>query len=72
MPGIPLPAVLSQLWFDTSYNSGACARVFFSGLELLVCQIAINTVDNAFSAGMDLAALFSNYSNIRRGAYIDL
>ncbi|KAK4098171.1 NCS1 nucleoside transporter, partial [Parathielavia hyrcaniae] len=66
------PPDLSQLWLDTSYTSGARAAAFFSGLGLLVCQIAINTVDNAFSAGMDLAALFSSYINIRRGAYIGL
>jgi len=50
-------AVLSQLWLDTSYSSGARAGAFFSGLGLLVCQLAINTVDNAFSAGMDMAAV---------------
>lgn len=35
-------------------------------------QIGVNVVDNAFSAGMDLAGLFSSYINIRRGAYIGL
>jgi cytosine/uracil/thiamine/allantoin permease len=51
------PAVLSQLWLDTSYSSGARAGAFFTGLGLLICQIAINTIDNAFSAGMDMAAV---------------
>ena len=38
----------------------------------MVCQLAINTIDNAFSAGMDLCGLFPKYINIRRGAYIAL
>ncbi len=50
-------AILSQLWLDTSYSSGARAGAFFTGAGLLVCQVAINTVDNAFSAGMDMAAV---------------
>ncbi|OIW34157.1 NCS1 nucleoside transporter [Coniochaeta ligniaria NRRL 30616] len=66
------PPVLSQLWLDTSYSSGARAGAFFTGVGLLICQVAINTVDNAFSAGMDMAALCSSYINIRRGAYIGL
>lgn len=38
----------------------------------MTCQLAINTIDNAFSAGMDLAGLFPKYINIRRGAYVAL
>ncbi|KAB5518081.1 NCS1 nucleoside transporter [Coniochaeta sp. 2T2.1] len=66
------PPVLSQLWLDNSYSSGSRAAAFFTGLGLLICQVAINVVDNAFSTGMDMAALFSSYINIRRGAYIGL
>lgn len=66
------PPVLAQTWLDNYYTPGARAGAFFAGLGLLVCQVAINTVDNAFSAGMDLAALFSSYLDIRRGAYIGL
>ncbi|RKU47066.1 hypothetical protein DL546_009025 [Coniochaeta pulveracea] len=66
------PPVLAQMWLDNYYTPGARAGAFFAGLGLLVCQVAINTVDNAFSAGMDLAALFSSYLNIRRGAYLGL
>lgn len=42
------------------------------GVGLLMIQLSINVVDNAFSTGMDLAGLFSSYLNIRRGAYIGL
>lgn len=35
-------------------------------------QVAINVVDNAYSAGMDLAGLVSSYINIRRGAFLAL
>lgn len=37
-----------------------------------VCQLAINVIDNAFSAGFDMAGLFPRFINIRRGAYIGL
>lgn len=57
-------------WLDDSYTSRTRAAVFFAGVGLVVCQLAINTIDNAFSAGMDLAGLFPKYINIRRGAYI--
>jgi NCS1 family nucleobase:cation symporter-1 len=34
--------------------------------------LAINVIDNAFSAGFDMAGLFPKYINIRRGAYVGL
>lgn len=63
---------MAQQWLDTSYSSGARAGAFFAGVGLLMIQIGINVVDNAYSTGMDLAGLFSSYINIRRGAYIGL
>ncbi|KAJ2970201.1 hypothetical protein NQ176_g8302 [Zarea fungicola] len=39
---------------------------------MVTSQLAINTVDNAFSLGMDLSGIFPTYINIRRGAYIGL
>jgi len=65
------PDILSQ-WLDQDYSSGCRAAVVFAGIGLVVCQLAINTIDNAFSAGMDLAGLFPKYINIRRGSYIAL
>lgn len=65
-------ALIAQKWLDDHYTSGSRAAAFFAGVGLLICQIAINVVDNAYSAGMDLAGLFSSYINIRRGAYIGL
>lgn len=59
-------------WLSTSYSSSSRAAAFFAGVGLVVCQLAINTVDNSFSTGMDLAGLFPKYINIRRGAYIGL
>lgn len=38
----------------------------------MVCQLAINCIDNAFSTGMDMAGLVPSFINIRRGAYIGL
>lgn len=64
--------MIAQQWLDESYTSGARAAAFFACVGLLVIQISINVVDNAYSTGMDLAGLFSSYINIRRGAYIGL
>ncbi|TVY78355.1 Transporter aclS [Lachnellula suecica] len=59
-------------WLADSYSSSTRAAAFFAGVGLVVCQLAINTIDNSFSTGMDLSGLFPKYINIRRGAYIGL
>jgi hypothetical protein len=61
-----------QHWLDTDYTAKSRAAAFFAGFGLMICQLAINVVDNAFSAGMDLAGLFPAFINIRRGAYVGL
>jgi NCS1 family nucleobase:cation symporter-1 len=44
--------------------------VFFAGVGLAFSQLALNTVLNSVSTGMDIAGLWPRYINIRRGAYI--
>ncbi|KAF4554503.1 Permease-like protein 1 [Elsinoe fawcettii] len=66
------PPDLAQKWLDDDYNARSRAGAFFAGLGLVTCQLAINSIDNAFSAGMDLAGILPQYINIRRGAYIGL
>lgn len=44
------------------------AAAFFAGCGLVTPKLGINTIDNAFSAGMDMAGLFPAFINIRRGA----
>ncbi|KAJ4385736.1 hypothetical protein N0V93_010166 [Gnomoniopsis smithogilvyi] len=66
------PPLIAQQWLDDTYSNGARAAAFFAGVGLLMIQIGINVVDNAYSTGMDLAGLFSSYINIRRGAYVGL
>ncbi|KAK3679042.1 hypothetical protein LTR78_001495 [Recurvomyces mirabilis] len=66
------PPDLVQKWLDTDYNAKSRAAAFFAGCGLVVCQLAINVIDNAFSTGMDMAGLFPSFVNIRRGAYIGL
>jgi NCS1 family nucleobase:cation symporter-1 len=61
-----------QKWLDTDYNAKSRACAFFAGCGLVTSQLAINTIDNAFSSGMDIAGLCPTYINIRRGAYIGL
>ncbi|GAB7359908.1 hypothetical protein MBLNU230_g7435t1 [Neophaeotheca triangularis] len=57
---------------DTDYNAKTRAAAFFAGAGSVLCQLAVNVIDNAFSAGMDMAGLLPYYTNIRRGAYIGL
>lgn len=66
------PPLLVQAWLDHDYSAKSRAAGFFAGCGLVICQLAINTIDNAFSAGMDMAGLFPGFINIRRGAYIAL
>lgn len=66
------PPLVVQAWLDTDYNAKSRAGAFFAGVGLVTCQIAINSVDNAYSTGMDLAGLLPRWINIRRGAYIGL
>ncbi|KAE9963100.1 hypothetical protein BLS_009686 [Venturia inaequalis] len=66
------PPLVVQAWLDTDYNAKSRAGAFFAGVGLVICQIAINSVDNAYSTGMDLAGLLPRWINIRRGAYIGL
>ena len=66
------PPDLVQRWLDEDYNAKSRAGAFFAGFGLVVCQLAINSIDNAFSSGMDLSGLFPSYINIRRGGYVAL
>lgn len=66
------PPEIALKWLDTDYNKKSRAGAFFAGVGLVICQLAINTVDNSFSTGMDMSALFPKFINIRRGAYIGL
>lgn len=59
-------------WLETDYNPKSRAGAFFAGVGLVICQLAINTIDNAFSTGMDLSGVFPKFINIRRGAYLGL
>ncbi|KMU88453.1 uracil permease [Coccidioides immitis H538.4] len=66
------PPDVALMWLEADYNAKSRAGAFFAGTGLVVCQLAINTIDNAFSAGMDLSGLLPKFINIRRGAYIGL
>lgn len=66
------PPILILQWLDSDYNAKSRAAAFFAGSGLVISQLAINTVDNGFSLGMDLSGVFPTYINIRRGAYLGL
>ncbi|KAJ3492651.1 hypothetical protein NLG97_g5241 [Lecanicillium saksenae] len=64
-----LPSMLARV---VTMNPTAAARagVFFSGLALTFAQLGCNVPGNALGGGIDLAAIFPKFINIRRGAYI--
>ena len=64
------PAELAIRWMEDGYTSKARAGAFFAGFGFFISQLSINTVDNAWPGGFDLAALFPKWINIRRGAVI--
>ena len=66
------PNELALRWMQDGYTSKSRAAAFFAALGFFLSQLSINTVDNAWPGGFDLAALFPKWVNIRRGAYITL
>ncbi|KAH7010195.1 permease for cytosine/purines, uracil, thiamine, allantoin-domain-containing protein [Ilyonectria destructans] len=52
------------------YSAKARATAFFYSLGYVISQLTENTLGNGFAAGMDLAGLFPNWMNIRRGGII--
>jgi NCS1 family nucleobase:cation symporter-1 len=57
-------------WMQDGYTAKSRAAAFFAGLGFFLSQLSINTVDNAWPGGFDLAALLPRWVNIRRGAYL--
>lgn len=64
-----LPGLLAHI-VRKNPTPAARAGVFFSGLALTFAQLGSNVLGNALAGGIDLAAVFPRYINIRRGAYI--
>ncbi|KAM3548813.1 hypothetical protein ARSEF4850_009203 [Beauveria asiatica] len=64
-----LPGLMAHL-VRNDPTPAARAGVFFSGLALTFSQLGSNVLGNALAGGIDLAAVFPRYVNIRRGAYI--
>jgi nucleobase:cation symporter-1, NCS1 family len=54
------------IYIDCSVRGG----VFFASVGLAFSQLALNTVLNSVSTGMDIAGLWPQFINIRRGAYL--
>jgi nucleobase:cation symporter-1, NCS1 family len=69
--GLWNPPNIVQIWLDREYdNPKIRAATFFVSLGLLCSMVAINTVENGISGGMDAAGLLPKYINIRRGSYL--
>lgn len=68
--GLWNPPNIIQIWLDRDYhNPKIRAATFFVSLGLICSMVAINTVENGISGGMDAAGLLPRYINIRRGSY---
>lgn len=52
------------------HGAGGRAAVFFLALVMIVSQLSINVVGNVLAGGLDIAALFPKFVNLRRGAYV--
>ncbi|KAL4935176.1 hypothetical protein BDV06DRAFT_234578 [Aspergillus oleicola] len=64
------PPTLFVSLLERSNSSGTRAAVFFAGVALSVSQLGTNLPGNALPGGLDLASVFPQWINIRRGAYI--
>ncbi|KAH7913086.1 NCS1 nucleoside transporter family [Hygrophoropsis aurantiaca] len=71
-PNEPLLWKLYDLLEAIQMNEGPAARagVFFAAFAFLISQLCVNIVACGIVGGMDLAALFPKYLNIRRGSFI--
>lgn len=68
--GLWNPPNIVQIWLDTNYNARNRAAAFFVAVGLLLNILALNSVENGVSGGMDFAGLLPKYINIRRGSYL--
>ncbi|CZT23700.1 related to uracil permease [Ramularia collo-cygni] len=66
------PTELLLQWLADEYSPGSRAAAFFAGLGLLASQLVLNSLENCFSTGIDLACIVPKYLNIRRGALLAL
>ncbi|KAL2826344.1 permease for cytosine/purines, uracil, thiamine, allantoin-domain-containing protein, partial [Aspergillus pseudoustus] len=64
------PPTLFVAILEKDPTSGTRAAVFFAGLALSISQLGANLPGNALPGGLDLASVFPQFINIRRGAYI--
>ena len=54
------PTEIALRWLETDYTAKTRASGFFVGFGLMACQLVVNTFENGFSTGMDLAAIALN------------
>ncbi|KAL4898677.1 permease for cytosine/purines, uracil, thiamine, allantoin-domain-containing protein [Aspergillus ambiguus] len=63
-----LPTLLEAIIDHGGSRSRAAA--FFGGAAVCISQLGVNIPGNALSGGFDTAALFPEFINVRRGAYL--
>ncbi|RDL30691.1 Uncharacterized protein BP5553_10036 [Venustampulla echinocandica] len=69
--GLWNPPNILELWLDQQYdNPKIRAAAFFAAVGFLASIIALNSIENGVSGGMDVAGLAPKYISIRRGSYI--
>ncbi|KAF7585392.1 hypothetical protein BBP40_011029, partial [Aspergillus hancockii] len=69
--GLWNPPNILQMWLDRHYHNPAMrAATFFVAFGLTSSIMALNSIENGVSGGMDVAGLYPRYFNIRRGSYL--
>ncbi|GMF80987.1 unnamed protein product [Aspergillus oryzae] len=69
--GLWNPPNILQMWLDNQYHNKAMrAAAFFVAFGLTSSIMAMNSIENGVSGGMDIAGLYPRYFNIRRGSYL--
>ena len=69
--GLWNPPNILQMWLDNQYHNPAMrAAAFFVAFGLTSSIMAMNSIENGVSGGMDIAGLYPRYFNIRRGSYL--
>lgn len=63
------PNIIHQ-WLAKDYSPRSRCASFFASFGYFISTLGLNTIDNGFSGGMDLAGIWPKYINIRRGTFI--
>lgn len=64
------PNSIIEKWMEEDYLASSRAAAFFTALVFCLSQLSFNTMGNGIAGGMDLAGLFPQWFDIKRGAVV--